>query len=635
MCGIAGYCLKKSVLPSGPILDPFIKSVRKRGPNDEGVCLISRKDRCYHFLRTDGTIRPLASLPHIHKEKNFSHDVAFYHSRYAIIDLSEGGHQPFLSQDKSIVANFNGEIYNYLELKNELIALGVKFRTKSDTEVLVEGYRIWKHDLWAKLNGFWAVALYDFNAGSLILSRDRLGVAPLYYRETAEGIYFSSTIEPLIQINNVSSKVNNDVLLGFIQTGLKDLNSSTYYTDIKTVPQATTVELPTPYTSLSMGQHKKYWNLPTSRLSVRDLSFTDATHQLRELLFKSVELRLRADVKVAFELSGGLDSSSIVAIASQLKKGPITTYTAKIKDADEEPIARTILKKYQIDYRIITGIENNFIKDFESFSKIMEEPYDNPNDYTHHMMLKQIKKEGVDVIVTGAGGDEVLAGYESSFWPQAYAQLRKENVSSYLKADWHEFCRRFRTLDNSKKTLKHYLLDPWKYPFKRNSQKKQEQQTQALSYQSQYEGLNFSEQSRFHFEVALLPYYMRSSDHFTMTIPIEHRFPFLDFRVVEFGLRLPAQYLFQNGWTKYILRKAMEPYLPAEIVWRRQKMGFAFPYRSYFGQHQDTFKPLLENFYQKHSEFEHFGLYEQLHTTNPLLLWRLLSTAIWAKQNLK
>jgi len=632
MCGIAGYCLNSPTVPFINQIDSLLQSIRKRGPDDEGICFISRERNTHQFYKSDNTSAALSGMNHFKCGNALDHDVAFLHTRYAILDLSEKGHQPFISQDGSIIAIFNGEIYNYVELKEELSAMGVVFHTQCDTEVLVEGYARWKDALWSKLNGFWAVVLYDRSNQSLVLSRDRIGVAPLYYRETSQGLFFSSYIDSLIDISGERATCNGDAILGFLQTGFKDVDNSTFYSQIKTVPPAGIVHLSRSQSLLSQGIGKQYWTLPNSILSEKEISFDDAVKKFRNLFFNAVDIRLRSDVKLAFELSGGLDSSSVVAAASCLSKDRITTYTAKIQGADEEPYARSILQKYDVDYRVISKMENRFVSDYSSFSQLMEEPYDNPNAYTHYQMLKNMNADGIKVVITGAGGDEVFAGYENSFWPKAFHEWRRQGIVSLLRADWYESCRRFKTLEKSYGTLKHYFFDFWKKIMEANSpietMENESKVSMALKYRRQYDGLSFHEQRNFHFTKALLPYYMRSSDHFTMGIPIEHRFPLLDYRIIEFGIQLPISYLFRNGWTKYILRKAMEPYLPSKIIWRRQKMGFRFPFRQYLTTHYQIFKPILNQSFPDYN-------FDKLLVNDPVLLWRVLSTAIWMEQNKK
>ncbi|MEW6334500.1 MAG: asparagine synthase (glutamine-hydrolyzing) [Thermodesulfobacteriota bacterium] len=634
MCGIAGYILVAPISHrERGYIDALVGPIRKRGPDDEGLCLIDRERRLVRSYKTGLTAAKLSHLPDIADDTHgFAHDAALIHTRYSIIDLSEGGHQPFASQDGSVVAVVNGEIYNYIELREELITRGIRFRTRSDTEVLVEGYRIWGNDLWNRMNGFWAAVLYDVRRDELVFSRDRIGVAPLYYRELPAGFFFASLIGPLLELSPGDIELDEDVARGFVETGIKDHDHSTFYRQIRSMPPLTTVGFRRGRFQLRDGDAKRYWDYPAQRLDTGDISFDEAVGRYRDIFFNAVELRLRADVKVAFELSGGLDSSSVVAAAAVLKRGDVTTYTVSVRGADEEPYARAMLERYPLDYHVLRDLEGDFRSGFKAFSRIMEEPYDNPNAYSHHLMLSRMKSEGVSVVVTGAGGDEVLAGYESSFWPKAYEELRQNGF--LWTAEWYEFCRRFKTLRRAGETLSHYALDLpgwlrriWLHgsPGRGGSG----ETTAAANYQRSYGRLSFHEQALYHFRVALVPFYMRSSDHFTMSIPIEHRFPLLDFRMVELGLRMPIPYLFRGGWTKYLLRKAMEPYLPKKILWRRRKMGFAFPYRRYFTQYADLFEPQWNRFQHRAVLTGRSVSYRDLLKKDPVKLWRTLSTAIW------
>ncbi|MBF0483486.1 MAG: asparagine synthase (glutamine-hydrolyzing) [Candidatus Omnitrophica bacterium] len=633
MCGIAGYILKQPQNLNEEILEKLLFPIRKRGPDDEGIHLINRFNTTnYPYSTVKSSPELPRYLPLITKKNAIMHDVAFIHTRYSIIDLSEKAHQPFISADQNIIAIFHGEIYNYLELKEKLQQAGVVFRTRSDTEVMVEGYRIWGHEFWNKANGFWAIALYDKRTNEILLCRDRIGVAPLYYRNTPQGLYFSSYLESLIDISPNDLDLNDDTIIGFIQTGIKDHNCSTFYSQIHSIPPASMVVIRPNEHQLQPSQIQHYWYLPQNRWKEKDIDTDRAVKIFQELLFNAVEIRMRSDVPIAFELSGGLDSSSIVAAAALISKKKIKTFTAKISDANEEPLARKMTKKYDLDFNVIQGIENQFSYDYPMFNQLMEEPFDNPNAYTHYQMLNQMKHQHTDVVITGAGGDEVFAGYESSFWSAAYRELNNGNSKQRFHADWHEFCRRYRNIKNTTATFKNYLnilLNPLNIKNKTDKEFQLSNDTKAKQLSLEYPKLNFHQRTLYHFQTALLPFYMRSSDHFTMGIPIEHRFPLLDYRIIEFGLRLPITYLFKNGWTKYIIRKSMEKYLPKEITWRRDKMGFKFPYKNYFLKYRNVFKPLLEDITRLDPSLKYWNNYEKLLQYDPVLLWRVLSVIIW------
>lgn len=638
MCGIAGYLLKTPSYEVSRKIPTLLKSIRQRGPDDEGVCLISRKhnkDKFYQTERTLPTLEPPLELMML-GSSIICHDVALIHTRYSIIDLTAGGHQPFLSADGTVVLIFNGEIYNYLELRAELSSLGISFKTSSDTEVLIEGYRKWGREIWSKLNSFWAVALYDFKTKSFSLSRDRLGVAPLYYRETREGLYFASSIRGLVEIEPETIEIDQDKVIGFIQTSLKDFDDSTFYQQVKSLSPASVMTFEPGTGKVQDSKIFQYWTLPSARLSTNDLSLEDAVGFYRETFFNAVDIRLRADVKVAFELSGGLDSSSIVAVAAILRNSKITTFTIHVPEENEEPYARSMLERYQeIDYRVLSDTEDSFLAERQYFSGIMQEPFHSPNIYTHFKMRQKMKNEGVSVVLSGAGGDEVLAGYEQAFWPQAFAELKKHGC--VWQSEWYDLVSNYRRwgwkglIYGDGRRLKE-LIRPLahKIGLLRLLRPNANQNiTDAETYRQGYSQLSFHEQILFHFTVGLIPYYLRSNDHFTMAIPLEHRFPFFDYRMVELGLQMPVGYLFKDGWTKYILRKAMEPYLPKKIVWRKIKMGFPFAYKRFLNQHKAQFEPMvnqLGNFWVRDNEDRD---YDKVLDKNPEKLWRLCSTALW------
>ncbi len=631
MCGIAGYVLRAPVA-HGQLAERLLGPIRLRGPDDEGACIIADDRAVAH--RTPRSIAAVGDRPLL-AGTLLPHTRALLHTRYAIIDLSPGGHQPFASGDGVLQLVFNGEVFNYVELREELERQGARFRTATDTEVILKGYRAWGDGVWNRLNGFWAVALYDGRTGALVLSRDRLGVSPLYYRETPQGFFFASAIRSLTELGGEPARIDVDRVRGFIDTSIKDFDDATTFGEIRSVPPATSVTLARDVYRVSDAVVASYWSLPAGRLGTADLSFEEAVRRLRDALFSAVELRLRADVPVAFELSGGMDSSSIVAIAALLRGRDVRTYTIRVPEADEEPYARAMTTRYPIDYHVLDRPEAGFFDDVRSFTRLMEEPYHSPNIYTHFQMRSAMKREGVAVVLAGAGGDEVLAGYESDFWPTARRDLKRDGCR--VQALRYELLRRTASASRMRGAaqdaywaVRRQLFRTAKRMGGRNLLPAAERRnmSSAEAMQKAYGALGFHEQSLYHVRRALLPYYMRSNDHFTMAIPLEHRFPLLDYRVVEIGLQMPAAYLFRDGWTKYALRRAMEPYLPSEIVWRRDKMGFPFPYQRFLRENRSRLQPTL-------GALGRVGLggaadrYDGLISANPTRLWRMCSTALW------
>jgi asparagine synthase (glutamine-hydrolysing) len=596
MCGVGGFVLRAPVGNAAARAGHFLAALRQRGPDDEGVALIDRED---------------AGAP----------DVALAHTRYAIIDLSARAHQPFSSADGSLIAAYNGEIYNYIELRDELRALGVMFRTESDTEVLVEGYRVWGRELWRRLNGFWAVAMYDVRRRAVVFSRDRIGVAPLYFRETDQALLFASTIRPLL---SRSDEIDADVARGFIAHGLKDFDGSTFYRDVRSMPAAAELVLPRGAFRMTDAERFDYWRFPATRWTTADLSLDEAAARVRTTLTRAVELRLRADVPVAFELSGGLDSSSIVAAAATLRSAPVTTYTISVPGRDEEPFARLLRDRYALDYHVLRGDENRFDDDGDTFDAIMEEPYHSPNSFTAWQMRRAMKAEGVAVVVSGSGGDETLAGYEYEFWSAASRELNATGARGHALR--HAAAMRFGSSARAKLTVAE-TIGAIKRAIGVEKASTAPRETRAARYVGGYESLSFHERSLYQFAVAQLPYYLRNNDHLTMSIPLEHRFPFLDVDMVELGLQMPIEYLYRDGWSKYVLRRAMEKLLPDAVVWRREKMGFPFPLTDFLAKRKTSFDDAARRAVA--AGFADAFDWNQLIASDPVRLWRIVSTGRW------
>ena len=638
MCGIAGYFVKHPVA-STTAMQGLLAAIRRRGPDDEGIALVARRSREIAHFRTDGTVASLTSrLPHYaDASARFTHDLALVHARYAIVDLGARAHQPFASADGSVVAVFHGEIYNHHELRAQLAADGVAFRTTSDTEVLVEGYRRWRDALWNRLNGFWAVALFDAADGSVVLCRDRIGVAPLYYRESGSGLAFASSITALVDVGDVRAVQDPERIADFIATGLKDFDDRTCYRDVRSLPAATAVRFDPATFAIADATHLRYWHPPDRRLGESDLSLAEAVDRYRATLLSAVELRLRADVTVACELSGGLDSSSIVAAAAMLGHPNITTYTISVPESDESPFARSMLERYPLDFHVLADTEDTFDEDGIAFARIVEEPFHSPNIYTHYRMRRRMKGDGVAVVLSGSGGDEVLAGYESDFWPQAAVDLRAGGRR------WHALVhevvstrgRGGSMVRSARRIARAAARSVLPVASGANGGPVRSGANGARGdgalLAARYPSLPFHQQMLHHLRIANLPYYLRSNDHFTMAIPVEHRFPFLDYRLVELGLQLPVAYLFRNGWTKYVLRKAMEGALPDRITWRRDKMGFPFPLRRFLATHADRFTPLLARVVE--AGLTPGGDYATMVRDEPLRLWRACSTGLWWSAN--
>ncbi len=625
MCGIAGI-VDFAGRPAEPaLLRAMADAIRHRGPDDEGYVLIDpATGRHAHYC---GPASPAAlkdRLPHIGTAQPLG-AIALAHRRFSIIDLSPAGHQPLFAADESCCVVFNGEIYNYLELREELADQGIRFRSNSDTEVLIEAYRTWGTDCFARFNGFWALALYDFRARRLILSRDRLGKKPLYWTRIAERLYFASEIKALLCVPEVAAvkRVNECAVWHWCVDGRRDLDNETFFEGVRVLPAGSWAVIDDRFPD----GIRRFWELPMRRLSESDISTDEAAARVRDLLDDAVRLRLRADVPLALELSGGMDSSTVLALASHHQRERVTTYTVKYPDPkwDEEPYARAVAERYNADYRVLDPDLNAFWQQVTAFTRLQEEPYHSPNMQVSQVIWSLMRVDGTKVVLTGAAGDEVFGGYAAYFW--------KAQIENLLRGRWAQALANVRhwTERGVGPSLVSGVLREVAFSLGlRRLVRALKTAIPALETQyirgiptpaRQHHHLLYSAFQREEFLNTRIPYWLLSGEKTYMGIPFEARCPFLDYRVVELGTRLPTTYLIRNGWHKWILRKAMEPLLPPEVVWRRVKMGFPYPYERFFSHYGDVVEVILA---RTRNPFVNLGRKDRLRSN-----WNGLSFILW------
>lgn len=599
MCGIAG-CIDLSGRPiSRALIRSMADAIRHRGPDDEGYVLIdNRTGASQAFSGPDSPHAIRATMPLFDRHiENATANIGLAHRRFAIIDLSSAGHQPFFSADRACCVVYNGEIYNYVELREEIERAGLPLRTQSDTEVLVEAYRLWGTDCFARFNGFWALALYDFKRRRLILSRDRLGKRPLYWTRQGPRIWFASEIKSLLRAPEVvrTKAVNREALWHWCVDGARDLDQTTFFEGIHNLKPASWVEVGPDFPD----GVRTFWDIPRKRLRESEVSVAEAAKWVRETLEDAVRIRMRADVPIGFELSGGLDSSTVVALAAGSRAGPVTTYTVRFSDPrwNEEPFARAVGRRFETDYRVIEPPSDSFWRGIGSFTALQEEPYHSPSLETSQVIWSFMRAEGTKVTLTGSSGDELFAGYARYYWKAQLENLVRGHWGHFTSnalhwSEKHPFFPRFareliraaglrRVARSARRLLagdRDYLTD---VPFPAKL----------------HEAVSLTECLHADVTNTLIPYWLMSGDKTLMGVPFEGRCPFLDYRVVEIAMRLPVSYLIRRGWHKWILRKAMEPCLPPDVAWRKVKMGFPFPFESFLASNRPIIDFILAEAY--------------------------------------
>lgn len=543
MCGITGIISTKAI--QNGLIEKMTDTIISRGPNGFG----------YYYNK----------------------DFVFGHRRLSIVDLSEAGYQPMEYQDRYVIT-YNGEVYNYIELRNELIAQGYSFNSHTDTEVIIAAYDCWGVECLTRFNGMWAFVLYDKTTQQFFISRDRFGKKPLYYYKDQNSFIFASEIKAILVHPDVTSEPNIDFLNDFLQHGAKEYLPETAFLNIYRFDKSSYF-LGNKEELLNGFTTHKFWTI-SPNLSYEKFNHQKATEYAQryyELLEDSVRIRLRADVKAGSALSGGLDSSSIVYLVNKLlkeqgKEELQETFSSVYKSTgtehcDESEYINIMAATLGVHSNQIEPIESDIPTEHNRMIFALENPPDN-SLMSSWYTFKLVASTDVKVTLDGQGADEQLAGYP--YYLMSY-------ISSLNYIDMIQETYRCLSIPGAKKyvligcgmglfrilfgqrTLMFCLPKILKKHFEPNlNQKLANDTVQSL--------------------VTLIHY----ADHTSMAYSIESRMPFMDYRLVEFLASVPACYKMHHGWTKYLARLAFDGKLPDEITWRRDKMGWPIPEKKWF-----------------------------------------------------
>ncbi len=596
MCGISGIINKNN----SPIIEKDIHSMNDliihRGPDSEG----------YFF------------------GKNF----AFGHRRLSIIDLTSDGAQPmdYLGKYKII---YNGEVYNYIELKDDLKKLGYKFNSSSDTEVILAAYAEWGSDCVKRFNGMWGFAIFDKVKNIIFCSRDRFGVKPFYFAEIDDKFVFGSEIKQLLGNLN-KKKVNIPILMDFLVLGYSEHTSNTFFTGIKKLPQSHNL-------IYDLNTHtyriEKYYELKfADKLS--ELNESDSIRSYMKVFSDSVKLRLRSDVKVGTCLSGGMDSSAISALGALGVKdtgNKFTAITASSSDPknDETEYARKVADFCNLDWHTVKPDYNDFINLCETIASVQEEPFGGPSIFMQYFVFKTAHEQNCKVLLDGQGGDETLLGYVRYYT----AYILSQPVIKMMK----EFWRSSRNSNMSRTRLFLFMIYFLMARVRTIRQKKRssyikseylKQADYSILFETARSFRDIRKLQTLEIMSLQLPALLRFEDKNSMHHSVESRLPFIDYRVVETALSLPDKYKIFEGWTKYILRKGIETHLPADIVWRKNKIGFEAPADLWMNEYHDYIMEKINSskILKKITDIN------KLESLDSDLKWKLFFMSIWEKK---
>jgi asparagine synthase (glutamine-hydrolysing) len=530
------------------------------------------------------------------------------HRRLSIIDLSEAGNQPFLSQDKRYIMVYNGELYNYKELKLELQRaehgsknLPYIFRTNTDTEVILASYLRWGMDCVKRFNGMFAFAIWDTVDQKLVIARDRMGIKPLYYQFKNNVLLFASEIRALIHSGLIDKKINLKSVAEYIQ-----------YTTVhapNTMIQDVFMLMPGHILELQNGNLKiqQYWNINDFTKTKGDLSYKETCTKVNELLTESVERRLVADVPFGAFLSGGIDSSAIVGLMSKVSSEKVQTFNVSFDEGEfsEAKYAKQIAAKFNTQHHEIKLTPNDFLKQLPQALAAMDHPSgDGPNSY---IVSKATKNAGITMALSGLGGDELFAGYDIF---KRYYELEKKGWLNIIPAKGlaGKLLAAKKKSVQGDKTAEILALDTINgfnaYPINR---KLFNQEDYAGLLKENYNADNFiknvikksetdkqhllSKVSLFEIQTYMQNILLRDADQMSMAVALEVRVPFLDYQLVEFALSVKDEYKYPHSQKK-LLVDALGDLLPDNIV-NRPKMGFTLPWKEWL-------KEDLKDFCEEH-----------------------------------
>ena len=617
MCGITGIYNFHSQRPvSRGLLERMIRILAHRGPDDEGIFLDAA--------------------------------CGLGHRRLSILDLTERGHQPMTTPDGRYTISYNGEIYNYLELRKDLESRGCIFHTNTDTEVVLTLYSLQGPSCLGRLNGMFAIAIWDSVERKLFLARDRIGIKPLYYSETADGIVFGSEVKALLACPEMCSQVNLPLVDTYFNFG--------YVPGKKTLFQGINKLLPSHWLIAdSQGiRCERYWDIQYAPNLQR--SADDTAEELRELLLDAVRIHMRSDVPVGVFLSGGLDSSTTVALLAEAGFNDVKTFSVAYKEGaefDETSYAQVVAKRFHTDHHILYVDPADF-KDFvPQFVWYMDEPVTEAAAISLYFIAKLLRTH-VTVALSGEGADELYAGYDIykyMSWieqyrklPQAMRALGVEPILSAVGGDKMQKYLRLARLPLEQRYCG-VSLNGQDYSSLYTEElaatlKEATEDPPLASYYARTAGRDpltrmlYSDLNSWLVDDLLI-----KADKMTMANSVELRVPFLDYRVVEQAATIPSSMKLRGGNSKWILKQAMRQRLPDEIL-NRKKTGFPTPLAAMFRQDLSGYlrdlllssRCLHRGYFRREAIEKLIGEHTNKRKDHHKLLWQLIVLEEWHRK---
>jgi asparagine synthase (glutamine-hydrolysing) len=595
MCGIVGFRGTRDAA----LLRQMATSISHRGPDDEG------------FLENE--------------------IISLGHRRLSIIDI-RGGRQPITSEDGRLALVYNGEVYNYREIRSDLTAAGHVFRTDSDSEVILHSYEEWGCEAFERFNGMWALALADLQDGSVVLARDHFGIKPLYYARSRRRVLFASEIKALLQDPEFETRPNDQTIYEYLAHNLHDHKAETFFESVFRLPAAHYALVNDNGVALTA-----YW---TARL--REDGDCDPA-RFRRLFRESVRRRLVSEVPVGACLSGGLDSTTIVRLMSGLLEaksrdsesmgGRLETFSAVFDNdpIDEREFIEEAVRGTQSACNFVRPTAHEFVTELETFVWHQDEPLVSTGPYAQWRVMKEAAGK-VKVLLDGQGGDELLAGYVPYHLVYLRQLLRERRwgrlvLEALASRDvlWPLIRRRLKSRRRSRRIDERSLI---RQDFRSQMQAPRDTRSQD----------NLKERLLQDFTIYSLPCLLRYEDRNSMAFSMESRVPYLDQEMVEYILALPPKAIICGGWSRSILREAMRGVIPENIRLRRWKVGFTTPEIRWLTNRRAVFTSLLASpLFQSRKYWNGQQVLETFRGAcdgkldNSMFFWRAINTEIWLR----
>jgi asparagine synthase (glutamine-hydrolysing) len=572
MCGILGIINRNRSQVDLALLTNLNQIIEHRGPDDQGAFI--------------------------------DNGIGLAHQRLSIVDLSPTGHQPMVSSDSNFVIVFNGEIYNHFEIREKLKSLGCVFKGGSDTETILEGYRYYGTSIFEMLNGIFALAIYDKKRKKCILARDQYGVKPLYFYKNEDVILFSSEIKGLTQHPKFQSNLDKEAVVNYLSF-LWCPGEGTLFDTVKKLEPGFYLEYDLDSNKIEKFQ---FYQIPFTGKYDCEKNEKELIFELEYKLFESVKRQLMGDVPIGFFLSGGLDSSLIVAMAKQiLKDEKLKCFTINSDGFTAEGFvsdlyySKKLAKELNLDLNIIEA-EVDILKDFDKMIWHLDEPQADPAPLHVYNICRAAKNEGIKVLLGGVAGDDLFSGYrrhQALYYERYYSHFPSQFFSMVngLLAQGNStnptLRRVKKLLSNSSKTSLERMAGYFSWiPLDKTYN--------LLSKSFQSELKNYDPNSYFYQLLEKIPnekdrlnqmlfwelktflpaHNLNYTDKMSMATGVEARVPFLDVELVDFSTKIPPQLKMKGLQTKHILKKVAEKYLPLEIIYR-PKSGFGAPVRKW------------------------------------------------------